>query len=102
MSSKLLAFSLGVWQVPLPSLRMDWADVVGVLAVFGFGGGEGLVAGLALGQAVEQVGAGSAAGVGDRRGAGFQQFPYPVKLLPGHDGGESVLHPNRFLDVPGL
>ncbi|MDE2682821.1 MAG: hypothetical protein OXI54_01560 [Chloroflexota bacterium] len=41
------------------------ADVVGVFAALGFGGGEGLATGLALGQAAEEVGTGGAAGMRD-------------------------------------
>ena len=77
------------------------ADVVGVLAALGLGSGEGFAAGLALGQAAEQVGAGGAAGVGDRRRAGFQQSPDPPELLVRDDGGKGVHHPHRFLSVLG-
>ena len=40
--------------------------------------------------------------MGDRRGAGFQQFPDPLELLVGDDGGKGVLHPHRLLAVPAL
>ena len=59
--AKLLALSLGVLQVPLPRLEQGVADVVGVLAALGFGGGERVAAGFAPEQTAEQVGAGGPA-----------------------------------------
>ncbi len=87
---------------PAALLEDGLADVVGVPAALGLGGGEGLSAGLALGQAAEEVGAGGASGVGDGRGAGLQQLPDPLELLLGDYCGEGVLHPHRVLPVPAL
>ncbi len=87
---------------PAPLLEQGLADVVSVLPALGFGGGEGLAAGLALGQPAEQVGTGGAPGMGDGRGAGFQKLPDPLELLLGHDGGEGVFHADRLLAVPCL
>ena len=82
-------------------LEQGVADVVGVLAALGLGGGHGLVAGAATGQAAEQVGAGGAAWVGLLRSAGTQQLPDLLEVLLGDDGGEGVLHPDRLLSVLG-
>ena len=86
----------------LALLEEGVADVVGVFAALGLGGGHGLAAGSAAGQATEQVGAGGATGVGLFRGAGTKQFPDLPELLSGYDGGEGVLHPYRLLSVPAL
>ena len=100
--SKALALSLGVSQVALALLHQGMADVVGVLAALGFGGGHGLAAGIALEQPAEQVGADGPAGVGDAGGAGLQHPVDAVKLLRGNDGGEAALHPDRRRAVPGV
>ena len=83
-------------------LQQGVADVVGVLAALGFGGGHGLAVGLALEQAAEQVGADGAARVGDPGGAGLQHQGDAVELLPGDDGGEGVFHPHRRGAIPGI
>ena len=72
------------------------ADVIGVLAALGLGGGEGLAAGLALGQAAEQVRTGGAAGMDLLGSAGDQQPTDPVELLGSYDGGEGVFDADRF------
>ena len=61
--SKLLALSPGGLAGAFAPLQEGVADVVGVPAALGLGGGHGLAAGLAFDQAAEQVGAGSPAGV---------------------------------------
>ena len=78
------------------------ADVVGVPAALGLGGGHGLGAGLALEQAAEQVGAGGAAGVHLPGGAGLHHPGDAMELLPGDDGGEGVLDPDRRRVVLGV
>ena len=78
------------------------ADVVGVLAALGFGGGEGLVAGFALGEAAEQVRAGGAAGMGYFRSPRLQEPSDPMELFGRHDGGEGVFHADRLLAVLGV
>ena len=87
---------------PLALLQQGVADVVGVPAALGFGGGHGLAAGLALGQAAEQVGAGGAAGVHLLRSAGLHHPGDALELLFGDDGGEGVLDPHGLGLVPGL
>ncbi len=78
------------------------ADVVGVLAALGLGGGHGLAAGLASEQSAEQVGAGGAAGVHPLGGAGAEQLLDPLELPLGYDGGMCVLDPHRRRAVLGL
>ena len=82
-------------------LHQGLADVVGVLAALGLGGGHGLAAVLALEDAAEQVGAGGPARVRLLRGAGAEQLLHPPILLLADDGGMGVLNPDRRLAVLG-
>ena len=80
-------------------LHQGLADVVGVLAALGLGGGHGPATSLALEDAAEQVGAGRPPGVRMLRGTGAEQLLHPVELSLGYDGGVRVLHPHRRLAV---
>ena len=86
----------------LAALEQGVADVVGVLAALGLGCGHGLAAGLALGDAAEQVGAGSAAGVHLLRGAGPERPPGLLEVPPGDDGGVCVLDAHGGSAVLGV
>ena len=77
------------------------ADIVGVLAALGLGGGHGLAAGLALEQTAEQVGAGSPSGVHFLGGARPQQLLDLPELPLGDDGGVCVLDAHRRRAVLG-
>ena len=86
----------------LAALEEGVADVVGVLAALGLGCGHGLAAGLALGDAAEQVGAGGAAGVHLLRGAGLHHPGDAPELLLGDDAGVCVLDPHGRRAVLGF
>ena len=86
----------------LAALEQGVADVVGVLAALGLGCGHGLAAGLALGDAAEQVGAGGAAGVHLLGGAGAEQPPGLLEVPLGDDGGVCVLDAHGGSSVFGV
>ena len=86
----------------LVALEEGVADVVGVLAALGLGCGLGLAAGLALGQPVQQVAAGDAAGVHLLRGVGLHHPGDAPELLLGDDGGVCVLDAHGGRSVLGV
>ena len=86
----------------LAELDVRLADVVGVLAALGEPADERRLAGLALGEAAEQVGASHSSGVADLGCAGAQMPPDAAELGPGDDGGKRLLHPHRFGIVFGV
>ena len=86
----------------LAPLEEGVADVVGVLAALGLGSGHGLAAGLALGDAAEQVGAGGPAGVHLLGGAGPEQPPGLLEVPLGDDGGVCVLDAHGGSAVLGV
>ena len=99
---ELLGVEPGGLAGALAALEEGVADVVGVLAALGLGCGHGLAAGLALGDAAEQVGAGDAAGVHLLRGAGLHHPGDAPELLRGDDAGVCVLDAHGGLAVLGL
>ena len=77
------------------------ADVVGVLAALGLGCREGLVAGLALGQPAEEIGAGRPAGMDALGRSGLQQVGDLPEPALGDECGVSLLHAHGRLAVLG-
>ena len=80
--------------LPAP-LQQRLTDVVGVAAALGLGGGECAAAGLALGQAAEEVAARGASRVDDLGGARLQELIRPLELIPRNDRRDGVLHAHR-------
>ena len=78
------------------------ADVIGVLAALGFGGGECLAARLALDQPAEQVGAGCPPGMDALRCTGAKQPGHLTELALRDEGGKRLLNPDRRRAVLGV
>ena len=86
---------------PAAPLHQRLADVVGELPALGVLAGHGPLAGAALDQTAEQVGASHAAGMGLPGGTGTHLLVHLAELGLGDEGGERLLHPDRLLLVLG-
>ena len=95
-SSKRRALSLGVFAGILAALHDRLADVVGELPALGVLSAQRPVAGLALDQSAEQVGACDSPGVGDLGCPGAHQAVDPAEAGLGDDGRKRLLHPHRL------
>ena len=85
----------------LAALHDGLADVVGELAALGILAAECPVAGLALDQPAEQIGACDSPWVGDPGRAGAHQTVDPAELGLGDDGGERLFDAHRLGAVLG-
>ncbi len=86
----------------LAPLHQGLADVVGELAALGILAAERPLAGLALDQSAEQVGASGPPGMHDLGGAAAQLATDALELGLGYDGGKRLLHPHRVGSVLGV